>query len=451
MSADELLGAPDESAVPSFVTETLRGNTVPERGQSLLRCSDDAFRPIEYSCIPFPMEQGMGAIFGFRELTHEAELEKDLRRLAAIADESPIPIVELNQDANLMYANPAMMALIERFGFSTEARPLILPANILKLTRSCLETRAGTGAVEVSVAGNHYEWKLFPVSSANLVRGYGMDATARKRALIDLTLAKARTEVASQAKSKILSNVTQEIHDPLERIEREADLLLDGALSQEQLEAVNSIKTSCKALMTSVKEILSIAALRNDNPASQAGSFNFRTFVARVLAPFVRRAAERGLQLTVTISNRVPCDVTCDGLQLEQLFRTVLRKVIEATNAGEISIEVDRDAIALPQSPDLTNESFRLFISIAYSGSGFFSPAATNTSDNEVTDAFPESPMEETALALRCTQLATLLGGTVAIEKDLGGGGRFCFSLPVRQAKSEPVRFTTGNGSVAAT
>src|SRR5262249_25408501 len=150
------------------------------------------------------------AVLAFRDLTREIEMEKDLSRLAAVADESPIAIVELNEDANLLYANPAMMSLVEHFGFSSAARPVILPANITKLTVDCLEQQKEITGIEVSVGGIHYEWKLCPIAQERLVRGYGIDLTARKRAEFELTQAKAKAEVASQAKSKFLANISDE-------------------------------------------------------------------------------------------------------------------------------------------------------------------------------------------------------------------------------------------------
>jgi PAS domain S-box-containing protein len=447
--ADELLATTDHTPGASGRVDMLRAHAAPERGQMLVRTADDALRPIEYSCVPVPVEDGIGAIFGFRELAHEQELEKDLRRLAAIADESPTPIVELNRDGNLIYANPAMMVLIERFGFSTDARPRVLPANISKVTEACLASGVETGTIEVSVEGNHYEWKLFPVRGAALLRGYGIDATTRKRALIELSVAKAETEVASEAKSKILSSVSREIHEPLEDIGCAARLLLESALSKEQRDVVKSIKSSCAELATSVQEILTIAALDTRNLAAQSGSFNFRGFMARVLAPFVRRATERGLQLTVAIGNHVPSDIASDASRLEQLLRTVLRKMIDTIDAGEISIEVDRDAIAARNAADEANEAFRLFISIAYNRSAYaFGREKTGTDDAAI--PFEQSALE-TALVLPCRQLAALLGGNVFIENNVGRGGRICFMLPVRSSGSGSERLLTSGDKLALT
>jgi PAS domain-containing protein len=150
------------------ILRLIGGEKVEPDGQMQVRCRDESLKQIQYRCTSYPTGKGVGAILAFHDMTREIEMEKDLRRLASIGEESPIAIVELNEDANLIHANPAMMALIERFGFSCDARPAILPPNIEVLTAHCLETQTDHGPSEVSLAGSHYEWKLVPVMRENL-------------------------------------------------------------------------------------------------------------------------------------------------------------------------------------------------------------------------------------------------------------------------------------------
>jgi PAS domain S-box-containing protein len=184
------------------VAGVLGGGSLAGNGNTRIRCRDGSLKPVEYRCVSYPTGRGIGALLAFRDLTHQWELEKDLRRLASIEEESPIAILELNEDANLIHANPAMMSLVERFGFSSAAWPAILPADIENLTAECLRTQSELGNIEVSAGKNYYEWKLVPVMRERLVRGYGMDLTARKRAEIELL--KANAESASKPNRSFL-------------------------------------------------------------------------------------------------------------------------------------------------------------------------------------------------------------------------------------------------------
>jgi len=390
------------------------------------------------------MLTGLGAVLAFRDLTRQIDLEKDLRRLASIAEESPISIVELNEDANLIYANPAMMSLVERFGFSSDARPLVLPANIVTLTAKCLHTQKEVAGIDVSVGGSHYEWKLVPVMRERLVRGYGIDLTARKQAEIELTQAKAKAEVASQAKSKFLDNMSQEIRTPIRDILSRADLLAESGLNNQQLEYAKTVKSCSKSLMASVDDILAMAALEAKNIRVEKTRFDFRTFMGKTTAAFFPRAEEKKLQLTVTISNQVPAHVYCDSNRLGQLLHNLLANAIKFTERGEVVVEIDRDTISAHPAAgnEATRNVFYLFFSIRDTGIGI-----PHEKQEAVFDRFAptvgssNSPDERSGWGLAISKhLVELLGGTIGIESEPGKGSKFWFSLPMREEVGKPAK-----------
>ena len=118
------------------------------------RCRGEVVKLFEYRCTAYPTVGGMGAVLAFNDITRQLAIEKDLRSLAAVAEASPIAIVELNQDANLIHANPTMMSLMDRFGFGAGLHAAVLPEQIEKLTADCLAQQVETGAIEVTV-GDH--------------------------------------------------------------------------------------------------------------------------------------------------------------------------------------------------------------------------------------------------------------------------------------------------------
>lgn len=430
------------------IARVLSGERATAQAQMRIRCHDQSFRPVEYGCVPYPTGNGWGAILAFRDLTPQMKLEQDLRRLASIAEASPIAIVELNEDANLVHANSAMMSLLQRFGFSSEARPAILPANIEKLTAHCLETQAEIHGVEVGVKQDYYEWKLVPVNGERLVRAYGIDITARKQAELELLRAKVKAEAGMQAKSEFLANTKHEIRSPAYVISGMADLLAETALDSDQIEYVNTIRASAESLTRIIDSILEMAALEEGATRFESVAVNFRSLMSEVTALFAQAAEQKGLQFSLTISHKIPAVLRCDSRRLSQLLRNLISNAIKFTTRGEVCVEVDRDTIAnvghrIAERPG-HDETFYLFFAVRDTGIGI-SPE----NQEMIFDSFAQADgsitrsYEGTGLGLAISKQALeLLGGTIGVESEPGKGSRFWFSFPVQDV-AEPRTVTT--------
>jgi signal transduction histidine kinase len=428
-----------ESADPCPVDRVLCGGTIEPLARMRVVCRDESVRNVEFRCVPFPTARGFGAVLAFNDLTRQAELEKDLRRLASIAEESPIAIVELNEDGHIIHANPAMLSLVERFGFRADARPAVLPSNIVRLVSHCLLSQKQLDGLEVQVAESHYEWKMVPVPRENSVRAYGVDLSARKYAEMELRKAKVRAEVASQAKSEFLANTSHEIRSPLHVILGMVDFLEDAELTSEQRAYLETIQDCTTSLMSVMGDILDMAALEAKKVVIEPASFDLRAFMQEALAAFKPMALERGLCLTMAISAKVPSQIQCDRKRLTQVIENLVDNALKFTNEGDVAVEVDRISGPMGLTGKRASDGRAatedcLCFSVRDSGIG-----VPHEKQEMIFDPFSQADgsssrsYEGIGLGLAISkQLVELMGGKIGVDSEREGGSRFWFTLPLR-------------------
>lgn len=435
---DESTGVPADDCP---VARILNGNAAEPEGRMWVRCRDDNLRPVQFRCTPFPTSNGVGVILTFQDLSRQLELERDLRRLACIAEESPIAIVELNADANLIHANPAMMQLVERFGFSSEARPAILPSDIIQLTTQCLKEQRELASVGVHLGDTFYEWKLAPVPCAKLVRGYGIDLSERKRVELELVDAKIKAEAASAAKSEFLANTSHELRSPIHVMLGMADLLAQSGLGEEQKMYLKTMRSSAEGLLTVMGDIIDMAALDAGAMQLEAAPVDFHAYLQQNVEPWLQRAQEKGLSFKLLVTKGVPLKVQCDYKRFGQLLNKLLSNAVKFTETGEIVVEVDRGAIRSKlarrskKKDAALEDSFSLFVTVKDSGIGI--PKAKQEAIFECfaqADGSSSRSYEGVGLGLSIAkQLAELMGGRIGVESAPGQGSKFWFTVPMAE------------------
>jgi len=226
---------------------------------------------------------------------------------------------------------------------------------------------------------------------------------------------------ASEAKSRFLSSMSHELRTPLNSIIGFTDLLLMSGrdpLTDRQRQALEKVGESGKHLLGLINQVLDLAKIEAGRVEVRAEPFPLAALVHECLAAIEPQAQAKALGLRAIGEEAVP-EIRQDRGKVKQILLNLLSNAVKFTPAGFIEVRVHAEP----------NDS--VAIVVADTGPGI------RPEDHEaVFDEFRQvgSASESslgTGLGLPISRrLATLLGGTLALESLPGRGSTFTLRLP---------------------
>lgn len=311
------------------------------------------------------------------------------------------------------------------------------PPDIEDLVARCLTTQTEIGTLEVAADEYCYEWKLVPVTGERLVRGYGVDLSARKRAELELLRAKLAAEAPKIAKSEFLANISHEIRTPINGIVGMAELLTENAAEPEQLEYGKTIRSCAESLVRVIEEILDMAALETGKTIIEKSNFALGEFISQIAAPWRRRANEKGLGFKISIAEDVPEAIITDRMHLKQALGKLVSNAIKFTEQGRVEVAIERRGAPAGSYGDAeTVASARMGSLMFYvrdTGIGI-SPDKQSVIFERFSQADSSSTRRYGGTGLGLTiakQLVEGMGGVIGVSSEPGQGSSFWFSLPL--------------------
>jgi signal transduction histidine kinase len=269
----------------------------------------------------------------------------------------------------------------------------------------------------------------------------GVDITARKRIeeelretqgslehrvaqrTAELALAKDRAEAADRTKSAFLATMSHELRTPLNSIIGFTGLLLQGLagpLNVEQAKQLRMVKESGRHLLALINDVLDISKIEAGQIEIASAPFDLRESIEKVVQSVAPLAENKHLALITEISPDVG-SITSDRRRVEQILLNLLSNAIKFTERGQIRLASETAARSVRISVSDTG------IGIKPEDLGkLFQPFRQ-------LDTGLTRQHEGTGLGLAiCRRLVERLGGTIAVESEVGKGSTFSFTLPLR-------------------
>jgi signal transduction histidine kinase/CheY-like chemotaxis protein len=231
----------------------------------------------------------------------------------------------------------------------------------------------------------------------------------------------------AEVKSRFLASVSHEFKTPINSIVGLTKLLLarsDGPLTPEQEKQLGFIDQSAATLSMMVHDVLDLSKAEVGKLALRAAPFDAEDIFAALRGMMRPLVTRESVELVFDDPPSIAFD-TDDG-KVSQILRNFISNAIKFTTTGEVRVSA-RD-----------NGDGTATFAVADTGIGI-APADQERIFEEFTQI--ENPLQKnakgTGLGLSLSKnLATLLGGTIAVESEPGKGSTFSLTIPTVHPES---------------
>jgi signal transduction histidine kinase len=244
----------------------------------------------------------------------------------------------------------------------------------------------------------------------------------------ELAASKEAAEAASRAKSEFMANVSHELRTPMNGVLGMIDLALEGELSEELTEYLETARFSATEMMNIISDVLDFSELDSKRLNLRSVTFRVADCVGAALETLQEAARQKGLQIASETEPGVPQTLIGDPLRIRQILANLVGNAIKFTERGGVSVRTAAESA--------TEDQVELHFSVSDTGIGI-----PPEKQKDIFEWFTQVDMSSTrkhgGLGLGLTigsQLVKEMGGRIWVESTPGRGSTFHFTVRLQKA-----------------
>ncbi len=240
-----------------------------------------------------------------------------------------------------------------------------------------------------------------------------------------------------------LAAFAHEVRTPLTGILAISNLLATSDLGERERRWVDTIKAGAEHLANLATLFVDAAHSGGPGLAVREDFFDLRTLARNAGDSLAGRAAARGLQSSVVISDKLPAFAIGDPVRLRAAIENLIDNAVKFTEQGSVALEVKL----------LRSSKAKVCVAFEVSDSGI------GITLSEVKRLFRPFSQANASIASRfggtglglssVRQLARAMGGDVTVSPRRGGGTTFIFNVVMEAVKDAPMAASGVDGEAS--
>ena len=227
-----------------------------------------------------------------------------------------------------------------------------------------------------------------------------------------------------------LAAFAHEVRTPLTGILAISNLLATSDLDERERRWVDTIKAGAEHLASLATLFVDAARSGNAAAAVRQDFFDLRALARSIGDSLAGRAAAKGLQCSIDVSEKLPAPVVGDPVRLRAALENLIDNAVKFTETGGVALAVK----------PVRGAKGKVGVSFAISDSGI------GLTLNEIKRLFRPFSQANVSIASRfggaglglssVKQLARVMGGDIVVSQRRNGGATFTLTVTLNRAKA---------------